>query len=267
VLNGIPYEVLSKYNTDITINTNSVLQTLANSNNDTYRPIIVGDSWSWDPSSFATVTSSVMAVGNVYVQPATGKIFSCDIVPKSDLTYNIGSSSSMYVKGYFRIIDTINSYDLRLYASGVEGIRLRAGATVNVGIGYDNPDYRWAVNGTIYASGAITALSDARKKDITGEAGVSVEQIAHAPAVKFLWKDEERRKDGLQVGTLAQYWRTVLPEVVSDKGGELSMQYGVAALVSSIITARKVVDHERRIQELEKENERLKKEVEQLRLN
>ena len=119
----------------------------------------------------------------------------------------------------------------------------------------------------VYASGYITALSDARKKDITGEMGLSVEQIAHAPAVQFLWKDKERRKDGQQVGTLAQYWKAVLPEVVSDKGGELSIQYGVTALVSAIITARKVVDHERRIQELEKENERLKKEVEQLRLN
>lgn len=123
------------------------------------------------------------------------------------------------------------------------------------------------VNGNIYATGAITALSDARKKDITGEAGVTVEQIAHAPAVQFLWKDKERRKDGQQVGTLAQYWRTVLPEVVMDKGGELSMQYGVAALVSAIVTAREVVDHERRITELEKENERLKEEISQLRLN
>ena len=130
-----------------------------------------------------------------------------------------------------------------------------------------NGSVLFQVMGTIYATGAITALSDARKKDITGEAGVTVEQIAHAPAVQFLWKDKERRKDGQQVGTLAQYWQTVLPEVVSDKGGELSMQYGVTALVSTIITARKVVDHERRITELEKENERLRTEVEQLRLN
>ena len=137
----------------------------------------------------------------------------------------------------------------------------------NIGIGTRSPSYKLHVAGTIYATGAITALSDARKKDITGEADVSVEQIAHAPAVQFLWKDKERRKDGNQVGTLAQYWKTVLPEVVSDKGGELSMQYGVTALVSAIITARKVVDHERRITELEKENERLRTKIEQLRLN
>jgi len=44
----------------------------------------------------------------------------------------------------------------------------------------------------------------------------------------------------------------------NDEEGTLSMQYGVAALVSSIITARKVVDHERRIAELERENKELK---------
>ena len=135
-----------------------------------------------------------------------------------------------------------------------------------VGIQTTSPSYELHVAGSIYATGAITALSDARKKDITGEAGVNVEQIAHAPAVQFRWKGE-RAAEGLQVGTLAQYWQPVLPEVVMDKGCELSMQYGVTALVSAIITARKVVDHERRITELERENKQLKIEIEQLRLN
>lgn len=157
--------------------------------------------------------------------------------------------------------------DVPTFGLGVYGGCFLAYSQGDVGIGTTSPSYKLHVAGTIYATGAITALSDARKKDITGEADVTVEQIAHAPAVQFLWKDKERRKDGQQVGTLAQYWKAVLPEVVSDKGGELSMQYGVAALVSAIVTARKVVDHERRITELEKENERLRTEVEQLRLN
>ena len=163
--------------------------------------------------------------------------------------WRIGASSEYYAlfeyNGASKMILTSNAY---------------------LGIG-TTPSYALHVSGTIYATGAITALSDARKKDITGVADVSVEQIAHAPAVQFLWKDKERRKDGQQVGTLAQYWQTVLPEVVMDKGGELSMQYGVAALVSAITIARKVVDHEQRITELEKENERLRTEIEQLRLN
>jgi hypothetical protein len=56
----------------------------------------------------------------------------------------------------------------------------------------------------------------------------------------------------------------VLPNVVltaKDEKGTLSMQYGVAALVSAITIARKVVDHEHRIKQLEQENEELKKQL------
>ena len=136
----------------------------------------------------------------------------------------------------------------------------------NIGINTTSPSYKLHVDGDIYATGAVTALSDVRKKDVLStDIGLTVEQIADAPTIKFLWKD--KRNEGIQVGSVAQFWAANLPEVVMDRGGELSMQYGVAALVSAIITARKVVDHERRISELEKENERLRTEVEQLRLN
>ena len=122
------------------------------------------------------------------------------------------------------------------------------GGTIECG-GGNNVSFN--VRGDIYSTGAVTALSDARKKDVQKGVAIGVEQIANAPAVQFLWKGE-RAKEGLQVGTLAQYWQAVLPEVVLDKGGELSMQYGVAALVSSIIIARKVANHEVRIDKMEK---------------
>lgn len=167
----------------------------------------------------------------------------------------------------------INSYSDSASSSSNVHINYRRSGLVslcygggNCGIGTSSPSYKLHVSGTIYATGNVTALSDARHKDVLCDAKIGVEQIAAAPAVQFLWKGE-RAKEGLQVGTLAQYWQTVLPEVVMDRGGELSMQYGVTALVSAIITARKVVDHERRIAELERENERLRTEIEQLRLN
>ena len=95
---------------------------------------------------------------------------------------------------------------------------------------------------------------------------MSVEDIAAAPMVKYEWKDN--RDLGMQVGSIAQYWESVLPESIhDDKDGYKSMQYGVIALLSTISTARKVQDHERRIKELEKECERLRTEVEQLRLS
>ena len=113
---------------------------------------------------------------------------------------------------------------------------------------------------------AIRAIAKAlkrRKKEVVCDLPITVDEVANAPAIRFLWKDE--RKAGYQAGTLAQYWQRVLPEVITDKSGELSMQYGVAALVSVITTARKVVDHEARIKELEAECERLRNEVKQLK--
>ena len=106
--------------------------------------------------------------------------------------------------------------------------------------------------GNFVASGGVTALSDARLKDITGDTGISVEQIASMPSVYYRWK---KRDKSLHVGSIAQDWQKLLPEVVEtnvDNEGNLSLNYGVAALISAITTARKVVDHEQRIIEIER---------------
>lgn len=138
-----------------------------------------------------------------------------------------------------------------------------------VGIGVEQPSYKLHVSGSIYATGTITSLSDIKQKNVEQyDAHLGFDEVANAPIIKFTWKEPKAEDKGLQVGSIAQYWEKVLPEAVKrDKEGTLSMSYGVVALVSAIITARKVVDHERRISELEKENERLRTEIEQLRLN
>jgi hypothetical protein len=160
----------------------------------------------------------------------------------------------------------------------------------NVGIGTDSPSYKFQVNGQayftgnmgigvavsssyalrvngivrastgVYSEGYVTALSDIRHKDIRDNVKLTVSEVANAPSVKFLWKD--RRKEGMQVGSIAQYWQKVLPEaIVEAADGELTMSYGVIALLASIATARKVEDHERRIAELEKENKELREQL------
>ena len=117
--------------------------------------------------------------------------------------------------------------------------------------------------GALYSAGAVTALSDARHKKIASTVNLNIEQVAQMPDIRFTWND--RDDDKLHVGTIAQDWQRILPEVVTeanDVDRTLSMDYGVAALVSAITTARKVVDHEKRIKELEKECERLRTENE-----
>ena len=103
----------------------------------------------------------------------------------------------------------------------------------------------------LYSHGYVTALSDIRHKDIQGEVGLTVAEIANAPAVRFLWKD--RRQEGLQVGSIAQYWQKVMPEaIVEAADGELTMSYGVIALLASISNAREIVNLKREIAELKR---------------
>ena len=127
-------------------------------------------------------------------------------------------------------------------------------------------------SGNLTASGGVSCLqatssSDIRIKNVVSDRlPLSVEQIADAPTIKFTWK--EKPELGTQVGSIAQYWQKVLPDVVkigNDEMHTLSLSYGVAALVAAITTARKVVDHEReiaqlkeRVKALEDENKMLK---------
>ena len=104
----------------------------------------------------------------------------------------------------------------------------------------------------VYSSGYVTALSDIRHKDVCGTPKLTVEDIANTRPILFTWKDKTKDQS-LQAGAIAQEWQKILPEVVRDNDGVLSLGYGVAALISSMIIAKRVVNHEQRLQRIEKE--------------
>ena len=111
----------------------------------------------------------------------------------------------------------------------------------------------------LYSSGAVSALSDIRHKEIVRNTNLQVEQIAAMRSVIYRKKDSN--DNTLYAGSIAQDWQSILPQVVSIADNDehtQSLQYGVAALIAVITTARKVAEHERRIADLERENERLK---------
>lgn len=123
----------------------------------------------------------------------------------------------------------------------------------NIGVGTSSPSYTLHVSGSIYATGAITALSDIKQKNIKEYMQIGIDEVANAPIIKFTWKDPKAEDKGLQVGSIAQYWEKVLPEAVKrDKEGTLSMSYGVVALVAAISTAKKVRELDERVTKLEK---------------
>ena len=104
----------------------------------------------------------------------------------------------------------------------------------------------------ILSEGYVTALSDIRHKDVCGTPELTVEDIAQTQPILFTWKDK-KKDQSVQAGAIAQEWQNILPEVVRDNDGVLSLSYGVAALISSMIIAKRVVNHEQRLQRIEKE--------------
>ena len=181
--------------------------------------------------------------------------------------------------GHTNEINGVNSGVLYLQARGTGNTYINVNSGY-CGIGVTSASYKLHVGGVIYSSvgvysaGYVTALSDERHKRIEGRTGLEVEQIAQMPDVKFTWTD---RDDPTQyVGTIAQKWQEILPQVVrtaSDRDRTLSMDYQAAALISAIVTARRVCDHEARIRALEKKctaleqaNAFLKNAYEQLKL-
>ena len=116
-----------------------------------------------------------------------------------------------------------------------------------------------AIFQNVTSYGAVSALSDIRHKEIVRNTNLQVEQIAAMRSVIYRKKDSN--DNTLYAGSIAQDWQSILPQVVSVADNDehtQSLQYGVAALIAVITTARKVAEHERRIADLECENERLK---------
>ena len=90
-----------------------------------------------------------------------------------------------------------------------------------------------------FADSAVSVVSDERKKIVSKEMVLDLDKIADAPSVLFKWKDQHEETE--HVGTIAQYWQEVMPQVVcKDHEGNLSMQYGTAALVAAISVAREL---------------------------
>ena len=110
----------------------------------------------------------------------------------------------------------------------------------NVGIGTDSPSYKLHVAGKIYCTGGFAFLSDKRMKNVIDrQVQLTVDQIADAPLIYYTLKGDKDKR--VQLGSVAQYWETVLPETVqTDKAGTLSMQYDVQAHVAVVVLARKV---------------------------
>lgn len=122
-------------------------------------------------------------------------------------------------------------------------------------------------NNAVSFAGVVTASnistsSDARLKTRIADISLPIAEIAAAP----LWRYRRKDTGVVDVGSTAQYWGAILPELTrTDEQGWMSLDYGKTALLASVSLARKADDHEARIKALEAENRALKKEIERIK--
>ena len=108
----------------------------------------------------------------------------------------------------------------------------------------------------VLSNGYVTALSDIRFKDVIDHTALSLEAIASASLIRFIWKN--RHDSRVHVGGIAQEWEKILPEaVVKDADGRLSMDYGVIGMVAAVSLAREMQDQQAKIASLEERIARL----------
>ena len=179
-----------------------------------------------------------------------------------------GVSSSYILYGSGNSNTTI-LYGGTVYICNYNGSEIRASfVSTGVGIGVSSPSYKLHVNGDVAATSFVNT-SDVRRKDIMDYyVEPSFENVANAPAIRFRWNQDSGIDDNykVHVGSIAQYWQTILPEAVTkDNQGYLSLQYDVIALLSAISVAKRVTEHERRIEALERENAMLRLELNQIK--
>jgi hypothetical protein len=137
----------------------------------------------------------------------------------------------------------------------------RSGAyAVNMGLDSDNViriggwsaaanRFQMDMSGNLTMAGNVTAFSDETlKKDWLQLSSSFIEDLANVKSGTYTRIDTEER----QAGSSAQDWQKLLPEVVSKSNdGTLSLAYGNAALVSVVELAKRVVEQDKRIAQLE----------------
>lgn len=103
---------------------------------------------------------------------------------------------------------------------------------------------------------SMTSLSDIREKNIQRDVELSVEYIANSPSFVFTYKKDPSGK--LHVGTSANYWYNIFPEVVTTANQRYNLDYVALNNASTIALAKEVVNQKAEIASLKSEIESLK---------
>ena len=139
--------------------------------------------------------------------------------------------------------------NMNLHIRGISG---KTGA--NLTFSYSTSKF----NGNAIVTGDLASGSDIRFKDIIDNTSLDINDIANAPLFVFKWNDRE--DDKMHLGTSAQYWESLAPELVTGEEFK-TLNYASLGVAMGISLAKKTLNHEERIKVLEEENKALKQEI------
>ena len=105
------------------------------------------------------------------------------------------------------------------------------------------------VAGDAIITGDLASGSDIRFKNIVENTSLDINDIANAPLFTFKWNDRDDFKTHL--GTSAQYWESIAPELVTGEEFK-TLNYASLGVAMGISLAQRILNHEERIKVLEK---------------
>lgn len=213
------------------------------------------------------IISDFAPSANTYIKGVTDAVLNCTSTSSYVPIFNAPTSNgrislASWLGGGDRICliycpqsyidNNTNAYDHSVYWNASTGC---------LGVDLSNPSQKLHVSGNILATGAVTALSDMRRKSPVSEVNTRIEDLAKLPIFYYKWK--MGYDDDMHIGTSAQDVQKLFPELVIGKE-DLSVNYPVLGTTLGILNSRKLTSHEKEIKALKKENKALKERIKAL---
>lgn len=160
---------------------------------------------------------------------------------------------------------TISSSDVTIYYNGYDSDgwchhRFQSNGTTILSVIGTGGTKGIDVQGVVVSTGDQVISSDINLKTHFKDITLTSEQIANAPAVSFDWKDGH----GHSFGSIAQYWKPLVPEAVLGEEGSYTLAYGQLGVVLGINNGKAIFKLEQHETEQDKEIKALKNRVREL---
>ena len=169
---------------------------------------------------------SVLQVANIHLESTANNRIQ---LPAANTVAIVAATANVFIAN--ATVTALTVAGTNTYVANSSTVLISTGNTL-IGPGSAIPAYRLYVNGTVYATGDITALSDISMKDNIVTITSALNTVDKLRGVHYNLKDTGESK----IGLIAQEVKNVLPEVVVDNGNQIGIAYQniVAVLIEAI---------------------------------